>query len=169
MIFENCPPPEGLKNKKTSKLHELYINKLMEIYHWEMRMLEKLTLLQMATESAPMQKSISIYHSKKGAQIERLQQVFILIDTPVGGKKCRFLDLVMQECNEVILSKNLFKDHTIFSTVLSIIHFNMANYQWLISLSPVLNYQHVQENLLKNMEVEKDVNEKINRALRFNL
>jgi len=169
MIFENCPPPEGLKNKKKSKLHELYINKLMEIYHWEMRMLEKLSLLQMATSSHPMQKAIAIYHSKKGAQIERIQQIFIDIDTPLAGKKCRFLDIVMQECNEVIISKNLFKDHNIFSTVLSIIHFNMANYQWLISLSPVLGYEHIQESLQKNLAVEKDVNEKINRALRFNL
>jgi ferritin-like metal-binding protein YciE len=167
MIFENYPPPEGLKNK--SKLHELYINKLMEIYHWEMRMLETLTLLQLATESAPMQKAIALYQSKKGAQVERLQQIFIDIDTPVGGKKCRFLDLVLQECNEVILSKNLFKDHNIFSTVLSIIHFNMANYHWLISLSPFLAYEHVQESLHKNLSIEKDINEKINRALRFNL
>jgi ferritin-like metal-binding protein YciE len=169
MIFQNCPPKEALNVKKSSKLHELYINKLMEIYHWEMRMLEKLTLLQMATESIPMQKAISTYHCKKGAQIERLQQVFIFMDTPVAGKKCRFLDLVMQECNEVILSKNLFKDHNIFSTVLSIIHFNMANYQWLISLSPVLGYPQILENLQINLAVEKDVNEKINRALRFNL
>jgi ferritin-like metal-binding protein YciE len=161
MIFENHPTPEGLKDKFSSNLHELYINKFMELYYWEMKMLDILTLLQTAVSSVHLQEKIALYQRKKGEQVERLQQAFILIDMPITGKKCDMIESMQDNCTTFTQMKDRYNDFRIYSMVLGINHFNQASYSWLHTLAAKLGYELIKEYLDENQQVEKEFNQKL--------
>ncbi len=165
MIFENHPSPEGLKDQFTSQLHELYITKFMELYYWEMKMLDILALMQTASETAPLQEKIGLYQRKKGEQVERLQQAFLLIDMPITGKKNEMVENMLNNFTNFTGVKNNYNDYCIYSMVLSITHFNQASYSWLLTLAAKLGYAQIEECLKKNLLIEVDFNQKLISAL----
>src|SRR5690606_23253997 len=103
MIFEEHPSPEGIQKLNTSKLHEVFMTKLMELYQGEMRLLEVLTLLQEVSYTEQLKKVVTQYQRNKGEQVERLQQVFVLLDLPISGKNNRITDVLIEECNDLAL------------------------------------------------------------------
>jgi len=104
MIFEDHPSPEGIEKIHSSKLHELFMAQLMELYQGEMRLLEVLTVLQEAVNTVQMKKIVAQYQRNKGAQVEGLQQVFVLLDLPISGKNNRITEVMMEECNNPLCS-----------------------------------------------------------------
>lgn len=166
MIFENHPSPEGINKLNTSKLHELFMTKLMELYQAEMRLLEELVVLQEAAYTEHTQKIIAQYHRNKGDQTDNLQQVFVLLDLPISGRNNRITDIMMEECrNLTLISKNIINDFAIGNLVMRISHYNQAAYEWLLSLATKLQLEDIKRLLEKNFNHEKEIDIKMIMAI----
>ncbi|MEX2594615.1 MAG: DUF892 family protein [Anditalea sp.] len=157
MIFEDHPFPEGIEKLNTSKIHELFLTKLMELYQGEMRLLEVLSTLQEASCTDHLKKNVSEYQRKKGEQVERLQQVFLL-DLPISGKNNRVMEVMMEECNNLtMIGKNLINDFAIGNMIMLISHLNQAAYQWLSSLALKLEMQQIIVFFEESFNMEKEI------------
>ena len=166
MIFEDHPSPEGIQKLNTSKLHEVFMTKLMELYQGEMRLLEMLTLLQEASYTEQLQKVVTQYQRNKGEQVERLQQVFLLLDLPISGKNNRITEVLIEECsNLAIIGKNIINDFAIGHMVMRISHYNQAGYEWLFSLAYKLQMNEITAFLEQNFNSEKDIDIKMLMAI----
>lgn len=166
MIFENHPSPEGVSKLHSSKLHELFMTKLMELYQAEMRLLEELVMLQESASTEPAINIIAQYQRNKGNQVENLQQAFVLLDLPISGKNSRFNDIIIEECrNLTLIGKNVINDFAIGHLVMRISHYNQASYEWLLSLATKLQMDGVPILLEKNFDYEREIDIKMVMAI----
>jgi ferritin-like metal-binding protein YciE len=165
MLYQNQLPDENPNKVLRSKLHELYVVKLMELYYWEMKMLETLTLLQTASDSPILQKKIAMYHIKKGEQVENLQQIFILLDLPIAGKKCNMISLLLESCEELTNERSVANDDQLYGMLLTISHFNQTSYNWLISLSSNLQIMDIELCLTANLTMEQEFTIRLSEVL----
>ena len=166
MIFEDHPSPKGIKQLNTSKLQELCMTKLMELYQGEMRLLEELVTLQEAVITASTKKIIAQYQRNKGDQVENLQQVFVLLDLPISGKNNRITDIMLEECQRLtMMGKNIINDFAIGNLVMKISHYNQAAYEWLFSLATKLKMLEIRVLLEENFNREKEIDIKMIMAI----
>lgn len=166
MIFEDHPSPEGIKKLNTSKLYELFMTKLMELYQGEMNLLEELIILQEACSTDHMKKIVAQYQRTKGVQVERLQQVFILLDLPITGRNSRIIEIMLEECrNLTLIGKTVINDFAIGNLVMKISHYNQAAYEWLFSLSTKLQMSEIRTLLGDNFHQEKEIDIKMIMAI----
>lgn len=166
MIFEDHPSPEGISKLHNSKLHELFMTKLMELYQAEMRLLEDLVVLQEAASTGLARKIIAQYQRNKADQVDNLQQVFVLLDLPVAGRRSPIADMIMEEGKNISLSgKNVINDFAIGHLVMRISHYNQAAYEWLFSLATRLHLNDVKALLEQNYRREKEIDIKMVMAI----
>lgn len=166
MIFEDHPSPEGIEKFNTSKLHKIFMTRLMELYQGEMSLLEVLTILQEASCTDHLIKIISQYQRKKGQQVDSLQQVFILLDLPISGKNNRIMEIIVEECKDLAsIRKNIINDFAIGNMVIMISHYNQAAYEWLYSLAYKLEMQQIIPYLKDNFKLEKEIDIKMIMAI----
>ncbi len=166
MIFEDHPSPEGIEKIHSSKLHELFMAQLMELYQGEMSFLEVLTILQDAVATEQLKKIVAQYQRNKGDQVESLQQVFVLLDLPIAGKNSRITEVMMDECKNLALTgKNMINDFVIGHMVMKISHFNQASYEWLLTLAVRLGIASITEYLDANFRREKEIDIKTVMAI----
>lgn len=166
MIFEDHPSPEGINKLHNSKLHELFMTKLMELYQAEMRLLQDLVVLQEAAFTELARKIIAQYQRNKGDQVDNLQQVFVLLDLPVAGRRSPIADMIMEEGRNLTLSgKNVVNDFAIGHLVMRISHYNQAAYEWLFSLATRLQLTEVKALLEQNYNREKEIDIKMVMAI----
>lgn len=166
MIFENHPSPEGVNKLHNSKLHELFMTRLMELYQAEMRLLEDLLMLQESAFTEPAIKIIAQYQRNKGNQVDNLQQVFVLLDLPISGKNSRITDVILDECRNLsLIGKNVINDFAIGHLVMRISHYNQASYEWLFSLATKLKMEEIPRLLEQNLNHEREIDIKMVMAI----
>lgn len=166
MIFENHPSPEGINKLHTSKLHELFMTKLMELYHGEMRLLEELVVMQEAAFTESAKKIIAQYQRNKGDQVDNLQQVFVLLDLPIAGKRHAITDMMLEEGRSLTLTGgNTINDFAIGNLVMRISHYTQAAYEWLFSLAIRLRMPEIKILLEENFNREKEIDIKMVMAI----
>lgn len=166
MIFENHPSPEGINKLHTSKLYELFMTKLMELYQGEMRLMEELVVLQEAAYTETARKIIAQYQRNKGDQVDNLQQVFVLLDLPIAGKRNFITDMMLEEGQSLNLTGgNIINDFAIGNLVMRISHYNQATYEWLFSLATRLHLLEIKLLLEENFHREKEIDIKMVMAI----
>ncbi|HLT06422.1 MAG TPA: DUF892 family protein [Cyclobacteriaceae bacterium] len=166
MIFENHPSPEGINRLHTSKLHELFMTKLMELYQGEMHLLEELVGLQEAAYTQLARDIIAQYQRNKSDQVDNLQQVFVLLDLPIAGRNNPIADMMLEEGQHLALTgKNVINDFAIGHLVMRISHYNQAAYEWLFSLATRLQLPEVKDLLEQNFQREKAIDVKMIMAI----
>jgi ferritin-like metal-binding protein YciE len=165
MISQNHLSEERPHHVLRSKLHELYLVKLMELYYGEMKMLETLILLQTAADSPVLKKKLAMYHITKGEQVENLQQVFILLDFPIAGKKSEIFDHLVDSCEMGGSMINKGNDEKIYSMLLNLSHLNQTCYNWLLTMSKNLGVDEINSCLENNDEMEREFIQRLSEAL----
>lgn len=166
MIFENLPSPDGIEKLNTSKLHELFLTKLMELYQGEMSLLDDLTLLQETAYTDHLRDILNQYQRNKGDQVDSLQHVFVLLDFPISGKNSAVMSLMIEECRHLaVVGKNIINDFAIGSWIMRTSHHNQAVYEWLFSLAIKLQMSEIKSFLEKNFELEKEIDGKTIMAI----
>ena len=73
---------------KEKDLHDLFLDQLKDIYFAEKQILKALPKMAKAATSDKLRAAFEKHHDETEGQIERLEQVFELIDKPARGKPC---------------------------------------------------------------------------------
>ena len=88
--------------KKEKTLAELFHETLKDIYYAEKKILTALPKMAKAAQSDDLRAAFEKHHAETEGQVERLEQVFELIEQPARGKTCDAINGLVDEGKEII-------------------------------------------------------------------
>ena len=88
--------------KKEKTLAELFHETLKDIYYAEKKILTALPKMAKAAQSDDLRAALRSIHAETEGQVERLEQVFELIEQPARGKTCDAINGLVDEGKEII-------------------------------------------------------------------
>lgn len=83
-------------------LDELFHDTLKDIYYAEKKILSALPKMAKSAQSPDLKAAFEKHEQQTEGQIERLEQVFELIDAPARGKKCDAIEGILEEGKEIM-------------------------------------------------------------------
>ena len=90
-----------MPKKEPKKLDELFHDTLKDIYYAEKKILTALPKMAKAAQSDELRAAFEKHEQETEGQVERLEQVFEMIDEKPQGKKCPAIDGIIEEGNEI--------------------------------------------------------------------
>ena len=140
-------------------LHELFIDELRDILGAERQLLKGLKKMASAAESETLKKAFETHYSQTEGQIERLKQVFTSIGLSARGKKCKAMEGLLEEAEEITES---FQDQpevidaALISAAQKVEHYEIASYGCLVTYAKLMGHTEAEELLAATLAEEKD-------------
>jgi len=88
--------------KADKHLDELFHDTLKDIYYAEKKILTSLPKMAKAAQAPDLKAAFQKHETETERQIERLEQVFELIEEPARGKKCDAIEGILDEGKEIM-------------------------------------------------------------------
>ena len=83
-------------------LNTLFVDTLKDIYYAEKQIFKSLPKMAKAANSDQLRAAFEKHHDETEGQIERLEKIFELVDTPARGKKCDAIEGILDEGKEIM-------------------------------------------------------------------
>jgi ferritin-like metal-binding protein YciE len=83
-------------------LSALFLDTLKDIYYAEKQILKALPKMAKAARSDQLRAAFEKHHDETEGQIQRLDQIFEMMDKPARGKKCDAIEGIIEEGKEIM-------------------------------------------------------------------
>jgi ferritin-like metal-binding protein YciE len=161
-----CPAPSctGIPDRwrhtmaaKEKTLEDLFHDTLKDIYFAEKKILTALPKMAKAAHSEELRAAFEKHHTETEGQIERLEQVFELMDKPARGKTCPAILGLVEEGQEIMKEFKTSDAHDagLLSGAQAVEHYEMARYGTLIAWAEQLGMRDAARLLKQNLDEEK--------------
>ncbi|MBS7538281.1 YciE/YciF ferroxidase family protein [Ancylobacter lacus] len=139
-------------------LNDLFVHLLKDVYYAERQILKALPKMAKAAGTAELKKAFESHRSETEGQIERLQQVFEMIEKPARGIKCEAIEGLVEEAKEVMEEAETpeVMDAGLLAAGQAVEHYEMARYGTLIAWAGQLNLPKAAKLLEQNLVEEKN-------------
>jgi ferritin-like metal-binding protein YciE len=87
---------------KDKDLNDLFLDTLKDIYFAEKQILKALPKMAKAASSDKLRAAFEKHHDETEGQVERLEQIFGLLDKPARGKTCDAIMGILDEGKEIM-------------------------------------------------------------------
>src|SRR3979490_1936428 len=87
---------------KDKNLNDLFLDTLKDIYYAEKQILKALPKMAKAAHSDKLRAAFEKHLGETEGQVERLDQIFELIDKPARGKTCEAIQGILEEGKEIM-------------------------------------------------------------------
>src|ERR1700724_3522293 len=88
--------------EKNKDLNDLFLDTLKDIYYAEKQILKALPKMAKAAQSDKLRAAFEKHHGETEGQVERLEQVFELMDKPARAKTCDAIQGILDEGKEIM-------------------------------------------------------------------
>ncbi|WP_149524313.1 YciE/YciF ferroxidase family protein [Sphingobacterium hotanense] len=151
------------KQKDTSKqanahLHELFVDELRDILGAERQLLKGLKKMENAAQSEQLKDAFKTHYQQTEGQIERLKSVFEELGMSARGKKCKAMEGLLAEAEEIIEE---FQDDAdvidaaLIAAAQKVEHYEIASYGCVVTYAKLMGHKQAQETLFQTLEEEK--------------
>jgi ferritin-like metal-binding protein YciE len=86
----------------TKGLEDLFLDGLKDLYYAEKKILKALPKMAKGAESEDVSAAFEKHRAETEVQVERLEQVFELMEKPARGKTCPAIDGIIEEGSEIL-------------------------------------------------------------------
>jgi ferritin-like metal-binding protein YciE len=116
--------------KEPKKLDDLFHETLKDIYFAEKKILTALPKMEKAARSPELKKAFEKHRTETVGQVERLEQVFELIDAKPQGKTCDAIMGIMKEGEEIMeeYKDSPALDAALLAVAQAVEHYEMSRY-----------------------------------------
>ena len=83
-------------------LNDLFLDTLKDIYYAEKQILKALPKMAKAAQSGKLRAAFEKHHGETEGQVDRLEQIFKLLDSPPRGKTCEAIKGILDEGKEIM-------------------------------------------------------------------
>jgi ferritin-like metal-binding protein YciE len=148
---------------KEKDLHDLFLDQLKDIYFAEKQILKALPKMAKAATSDKLRAAFEKHHDETEGQIERLEQVFELLDKPAKGKTCDAILGLLDEGKEVMdeYKGTEALDAGLLAAAQAVEHYEMARYgtmkAWAVKLGMKDAVKLIDEPLQQERKTDKDL------------
>lgn len=147
-----------LQDMPNAHLHELFVDELRDILGAEKQLLKGLKKLTASAESETLKNAIQTHYTQTEGQIERLKQVFASIGLTARGKKCKAMEGLLGEADEIAESfeGSPALDAALISAAQKVEHYEIASYGCLVTYARLMEHHEAEELLAATLAEEKD-------------
>jgi ferritin-like metal-binding protein YciE len=144
--------------KKEKTLTDLFEDGLKDIYYAEKKILAALPKMAKATETEELAAAFEKHRTETERQVERLEEVFEVLNQPPKGKKCPGIDGILEEGKEIL---EQFKgmpalDAGLLAAAQAVEHYEITRYGTLIAWAEKLGRRDAVPLLQETLEEEKN-------------
>ena len=146
-------------------LQDLFINELRDIYHAEKQLVRALPKMAKAASSDKLKEAFTAHLEETKGQVERLEQVFEMLDTRTRGKPCEAMQGLVEEAKEVMeeVKEPEILDAALIVAAQKVEHYEIAGYGSLRALAEALGHTDVAKLLEQTLAEEKKTDELLNK------
>jgi ferritin-like metal-binding protein YciE len=139
-------------------LQELFVDELKDILGAEKQLLKGLKKLSSSATNPSLKTAFDEHYAQTEGQIERLKQVFQSLGLTARAKKCKAMEGLLEEADEIIES---FEDETVLDAALisaaqKVEHYEIASYGCLVTYAKLMEYTEAEELLAATLAEEKE-------------
>jgi ferritin-like metal-binding protein YciE len=144
--------------KEPKTLQDLFLETLKDIYYAEKKILTALPRMAKAAHSDELRAAFEKHHTETEGQVERLEQVFAMMDETAKGKKCPAVDGIIEEGKEVMkeFKSSPAHDPGLLAGAQAVEHYEISRYGTLIAWANELGMQDAAELLDETLTEEKN-------------
>lgn len=145
-----------------SKLREFFVDQLQDILWAEKKMVKALTEMKEAATTVRLKESFNDHLKETKQHIERLNDIFALINEKADEKKCKAMAGIVDEGEDIIDETDkgsAQRDVGLIFAAQKAEHYEIATYGGLATLARTLGYNQVADILEKTLLEEKQADE----------
>ena len=139
-------------------MEDLFVETLKDIYYAEKQILKALPAMVKKAGDTKLKDALETHRQETEGQIDRLEQVFKLMDVPARGKKCQAIEGIIAEAKEHMqdIEDPEVLDAGMIGSAQAVEHYEITRYGTLIAWSKQLGRDDASELLEANLEEEKN-------------
>jgi len=147
--------------KEPKQLDELFHDTLKDIYYAEKKILSALPKMAKAAQNEDLRAAFEKHKTETEGQIDRLEQVFELIEEKPQGKKCAAIEGILEEGQEIIkeYKGSPALDAGLVSAAQAVEHYEIARYGTLKTWAAELGLTQAVNLLEATLAEEKKTDE----------
>lgn len=144
-------------------LHELFIDELRDILGAEKQLLKGLKKLAANTTNATLKSAFEEHYAQTEQHAERLKQAFESVGMAARSKKCKAMEGLLAEADEVIESfePGAVLDAALICAAQKVEHYEIASYGCLVNYARLMEHAEAEEVLSATLAEEKDTDVKL--------
>jgi ferritin-like metal-binding protein YciE len=154
---------QATANMPNAHLHELFVDELRDILGAEKQLLKGLKKLASNATSTTLQSAFEEHYTQTEGQIGRLKQAFESIGLTARGKKCKAMEGLLEEADEIIESfdKGPTLDAALISAAQKVEHYEIASYGCLVTYARLMEHSDAEQLLAETLAEEKETDLKL--------
>ncbi|MGA7803656.1 ferritin-like domain-containing protein [Bradyrhizobium sp.] len=146
-------------------LSDLFLDTLKDIYYAEKQIYKSLPKMAKAANSDQLRQAFEKHHEETEGQIERLEQIFELIEKPARGKRCDAIEGILDEGKEIM---DEYKhapalDAGLLAAAQAVEHYEISRYGTLKAWATKLGNKDVVRLLDQTLSEEKKTDETLTK------
>src|SRR3954464_11149359 len=120
-----------------SSVQDLFVEELRDLYHAEKQLTRALPRMAKAASSEELRNAFTQHLEETRNQIERLEEVFELLDVPKRGKRCEAMEGLIEEGREMIeeVDDDAVLDVGLITAAQKIEHYEIPRYGSVVALA----------------------------------
>jgi ferritin-like metal-binding protein YciE len=149
---------------KVATMENLFLNGIRDLYDAEKQLTKALPKMAKAASSDELKQAIEEHLRETQNQVQRLEQVFDMIEQKAGGKKCAAMTGLIKEGEEIIASTSdsSVRDAGIIAAAQKVEHYEMSGYGSARTFAQMLGHEDAASLLEETLEEEKNADRKLN-------
>ena len=150
---------------KDKNLNDLFLDTLKDIYFAEKQILKALPKMAKAAQSDKLRAAFEKHHGETEGQVERLEQIFELLDVPARGKKCDAIEGIIDEGKEVMeeYADTPALDAGLLAAAQAVEHYEISRYGTLKAWAAKLGMKDAVKLLDQTLAEEKKTDDTLSK------
>jgi ferritin-like metal-binding protein YciE len=148
---------------KSGTLHDAFIDELRDTYDAERQITKALPKMIKACTSEELRSAFESHLEETRSQVERLEQVFEMLDEKARGKHCDGMAGIIEEGKSVMEEEfdGTTMDAVLIASAQRVEHYEMAAYGTLVAWAKNMGHNDAAEVLEQILDEEKAADEKL--------
>jgi ferritin-like metal-binding protein YciE len=154
---------------KIDSLQKLFVHELKDLYSAEKQILSHVDQMIEKTSDKDLGKALRDHRDLTRTHVERLESVFESLDHEPGGHKCKGMEGLLKEAEDVIAdaADDATRDAAIIASAQRGEHYEMAGYGTARTYAHMLGKADLALSLQKTLDEEADADEKLSRIAEY--
>jgi ferritin-like metal-binding protein YciE len=147
----------------TGTLHDAFVDELQDSYDGEKQLIKALKKMAKAAKADDLRAAFETHLEETHGQVQRLEQVFAMLDEKVKGQHCDGIAGIIEEGSAVM--EEDFDDATLNACLIAsgqrAEHYEIAAYGTLVAWARALGHDEAADLLQETLDEEKAADEKL--------
>ena len=137
-------------------LHDLFVEQLQDLYSAEQQLVAALPKMANAASNEELRDAFEHHLEETRGHVKRLEEIFSQIDESPGGEKCKGMEGLIKEGDEVMAMQGdpTTIDAALIAAAQRVEHYEIAGYGTVVALADHLGLDEAKDVLAQTLEEE---------------